>query len=410
MPRTPLRVHWPSGRVGFSLAVIGQALVAAVQFACRWACGLKLGYSWGVRSGRYRGLVALAAVLVAGSFGRASQGQVAGQAPGPVPGVATVASSLASAFASPESCAALLAQRQRLARPAQVARFASWNLHWFPDGKPGSSGSGSDVAWLACAMSWLDADVIAVQEVKQTPAARAALEQLLRELNRLGAARYVSRVDTCGSRVPQHVGLIWNENRVTASAVADVAALNPSGEACGKQLRPGLGARFRFRGGLDLTAISAHFKSMADERALDLRESTFAAVPGVLRELSQRSGDTDLLLLGDLNTMGCDSCSPAVSARDELQAADQGLRRGGMRVVTADAPGSHFHDGQPTLLDHALASLDMRELEPAALTHVAGACAAGAGPAAGGRAAKKVRQRLSDHCPIVLDLSDRDLD
>jgi predicted extracellular nuclease len=190
-----------------------------------------------------------------------------------------------------------------------------------------------------------------------------------------------------------------------------VAALNPSGEACGKQLRPGLAARLRFRGGLDLTAISAHFKSMADERALDLRESTFAAVPGVLREVSQRTGDTDLLLLGDLNTMGCDDCSPPVSARDELLAADQGLRRGGLRVVTADAPGSHFHDGQPSLLDHALASLDMRELDPAARTHVAGVCATGAGPTPpNGRAAKKLRQRLSDHCPIVLDLSDRDLD
>jgi predicted extracellular nuclease len=318
---------------------------------------------------------------------------------------------MTGAFASPESCQDLLRLRQRLTRRPRVARFASWNLHWFPDGKPGSGGAGSDVAWLACAMSWLDADVIAVQEVKQTPPARAALEQLLRELNRISAARYVSRVDDCGSRVPQHVGLIWNEARVAASNIGEVAALNPTGEACGKQLRPGLAARFRFRGGLDLTAISAHFKSMADERALDLRESTFAAVPGVLRELSQRTGDTDLLLLGDLNTMGCEDCSPPVSAREELHAADQGLRRGGVRVVAADAPGSHFHEGQPTLLDHALASIDMRELDPAALTHVAGACAAAAGPAAPhGRAAKKRRQRLSDHCPIVLDLTDRDLD
>ncbi len=363
-----------------------------------------------MRSRSYRGLVGLAAVLVAGLFGRASQGQGASQAP--APGVAKVAASVsASAFVSPESCAELVGKRQRLARPARVARFASWNLHWFPDGKPGSGGSGSDVEWLACAMSWLDADVIAVQEVKQTPAARAALEQLLRELNRLSTARYVSRLDDCGSSVPQHVGLIWNEARVTASDIGEVAALNPTGAACGRQLRPGLAARFRFRGGLDLTAISAHFKSMADERALDLRESTFAAVPGVLRELTKRTGDTDLLLLGDLNTMGCDDCSPPVSARDELRAADQSLRRGGLRVVAADAAGSHFHEGRPALLDHALASLDMRELDLAARTHVAGACAAGAGPAApSGRAAKKRRQRLSDHCPIVLDLSDRDLD
>jgi endonuclease/exonuclease/phosphatase family metal-dependent hydrolase len=264
-----------------------------------------------VTSRRYRGLLRWAVVLVAGLVGRASlgQGQGASHAPRPLPTGDSTAGAQ-SAFASPESCAALVGKQQRLPRAPQVARFASWNLHWFPDGKPGSDGAGSDLGWLACALAWLDADVIAVQEVKQTPPARAALEQLLRELNRLSAGRYVSRLDDCGSRVPQHVGLIWNEARVKASNLGDVAALNPSGEACGKQLRPGLSARLRFRGGLDLTVISAHFKSMADERALDLRESTFAAVPGVLRDLSQRAGDSDLLLLGDLNTMGCDDCTP----------------------------------------------------------------------------------------------------
>ena len=110
--------------------------------------------------------------------------------------------------------------------------------------------------------------------------------------------------------------------------------------------------------------------------------------------------------------MGCDECSPPVSAREELHAADQSLQRGGLRVVAADAAGSHFHQGKPSLLDHAVASRAMRELHPSARTHVAGACSAiaGAEAAPGGRAAKKLRQRLSDHCPIVLDLSDRDLD
>lgn len=323
----------------------------------------------------------------------------------------TTVGSDAGAFSSPEACAALASRRERLPKGARTARFASWNLHWFPDGKPGASaGAGADIAWLACSISWLDADVIAVQELKQTARATAAFEQLLRELSRLSGGRYVGRVDECGRRVTQHVGLIWNEARVTASDVRQVAALNPSGEACGKQLRPGLAARLRFPGGLDLTAVSAHFKSMPDERALDLRESSFGALPGVLRDVQQRSHDSDLLVLGDLNTMGCEDCEPPLSASDELGAADQGLRPGGLRIVPADAPGSHFHDGRPTLLDHAVASVGLRELEPSTRTHVAGACAAAAAPARDRRSAKKRRQRLSDHCPIVLDLSDRDLD
>jgi predicted extracellular nuclease len=290
-----------------------------------------------------------------------------------------------------------------------LARFASWNLHWFPDGKPGSAGTGADLAWLACAVWWLDADVVAVQEVKQTPHADAALASMLAELNRISGGRYRAKLDDCGSRVPQHVGLIWNEARVKVSELGVVAALNPSGEACSKQWRPGLGARLRFPGGLDLLTISGHFKSMSDARSLELRQASFAALPGISRDNELKSRDPDLLLLGDLNTMGCETCSPPLTSQQEIAAVAQALQKNGLRLVPADASGSHQHDGQATLLDHAVAAGRMRELDPQARSHVIGPCGAAAA-ALRRRSAKRVRQRLSDHCPIVLDLTDRDLD
>jgi predicted extracellular nuclease len=312
-------------------------------------------------------------------------------------------------FTSAALCASELAAGRRLARRAGTARFASWNLHWFPDGKPGSRGPGADLGWLACTLWWLDADVVAVQEVKQTPRAEAALASLLAELSRISGGRYRARLDDCGNRVPQHVGLIWNEARVQATELATLAALNPSGEACSNQWRPGLSARLRFPGGLDLLTISGHFKSMSDDRSLQLRRASFAALPAVLRQNEASSRDPDLLLLGDLNTMGCRTCSPPVTAQQEIAAVERGLQKVGLRLVPADASGTHFHDGQPALLDHAVAAQRMRELDPQALSHVVGACAAAAPPSAR-RGAKRARQRLSDHCPIVLDLTDRDLD
>lgn len=325
------------------------------------------------------------------------------------PATATAA---AAVFASAAGCSAELRRANRLPRAAEVARFASWNLHWFPDGKPGKSEAGTDLAWLACALWWLDADVVALQEMKQTPAAVHAAERLVSELNRLSGGRYVLRLDDCGSRVPQHVGLLWNAARVRVSDVAMVAALNPSGEPCAHQWRPGLGARLRFPGGLDLEVISAHFKSMADPRSLELRRASFEALGPLLAATTERTADGDLLLLGDLNTMGCDGCSPPVSARDELADAERLLSAGALRVVPADAPGSHFHEGRATLLDHALAARGMLELDRTARTRVLGACAAGGAPSTNAerRALKHARRRLSDHCPIVLDLSDRDLD
>ncbi|HEX2871985.1 MAG TPA: endonuclease/exonuclease/phosphatase family protein [Polyangiaceae bacterium] len=313
-----------------------------------------------------------------------------------------------TAFTSPAACAALLAGRQRLSRAPGKARFASWNLHWFPDGDSQQRDPGIDVPWMACALAWLDADVVAIQEVKQTPKAVRALATLLSELNRLSGARYVARLDDCGSSVPQHVGLMWNEARVTATDVQTVAALNPHGSACEKQLRPGLAARFRFPSGLDLGAVSAHFKSQADSRALLLRRASFAAVPSVARALSDAARDPDFLLLGDLNTMGCDECEPPISAAEELTAV-QRLLGSGVRLVPADATGTERYRGNFTLLDHALGSTAMRELAPGSRTHVAGICAADA-PALTKRAADKVGRELSDHCPIVLDLTDQDLD
>ena len=313
-----------------------------------------------------------------------------------------------TAFTSSAGCAALVAGGARLARASGRARFASWNLHWFPDGDSQEREPASDVRWMACALAWLNADVVAIQEVKQTPKAVQALATLLSELNRLTGARYVARLDDCGGSVPQHVGLMWNEARTAAVDLQTVAALNPHGSACEKQLRPGLAARFRFPGGLDLAVVSAHFKSQADSRALLLRRASFAAVPGVARTLTEAAHDSDFLLLGDLNTMGCDECQPPISAAEELTAV-QRLLGTGVRLVPADATGTERYRGNFTLLDHALGAVAMRELPPGTRTHVAGMCEAGA-PALTKRAADKLSRDLSDHCPIVLDLTDQDLD
>lgn len=312
-----------------------------------------------------------------------------------------------TAFSSPEACRTLVGAGERLHRPAGMARFASWNLRWFPDGHPGEGAAEADVGWLSCSLAWLDVDVLAVQEVKQTPRATRALAQLLSELNRLTGGRYVARLDDCGQRVSQHVGLIWNEARVTADTIQTVAALNPEGSACAEQLRPGLAARLKLSGGLDLTVLSAHFKSKADPRSFALRSRSFAAVAGVFTDSAAQSRDTDVLLLGDLNTMGCRTCQPRVSASEEQAKVRQRLADAGLSLVPADASGSHVSGRRSTLLDHAVVTASMRELPRSTRVHVSGWCR---GRAAEDDEGERARRALSDHCPIVLDLIDRDLD
>jgi hypothetical protein len=56
---------------------------------------------------------------------------------------------------------------------------------------------------------------------------------------------------------------------VQATDVATIAALNPRGGACENQLRPGLAARMRFPGGLDLATVSRTSRAWRIDMALD---------------------------------------------------------------------------------------------------------------------------------------------
>jgi hypothetical protein len=317
-----------------------------------------------------------------------------------------------SVFASRAACLAALERGEKVPRQPGRARLGSWNLHWFPDGKPGKGTlepqreAGTDLEWLACVISWLDVDVLAAQEIKGGPAAQAALERLRAHLAARGRTFAVS-LDGC-TKNGQHVGLLHDEKRVTRLAVADVAELNPHGSPCQDQLRPGHASFLRFRGGLDLHVVSAHFKAGGERRSLELRQRSFAALSETQARVQALGADSDVLLLGDLNTMGCPDCSPSVSHAEELAGIGTGLGAEGFRRIDSDRACSHHFDGQGTLLDGAVAALGFAELGEHPLVHVSGLCAElGCSPP---RTRVEARERLSDHCPVYLDLEDRDRD
>jgi endonuclease/exonuclease/phosphatase family metal-dependent hydrolase len=286
-------------------------------------------------------------------------------------------------------------------------------VRWFPDGAPGRKPSRhpTDVEWLACALAYLDADVVALEEIKSYPRARQQLDELVRRLTELSPGDYRVRLDDCEAETSQHVGLFWNEKRVRAQDFRTISELNPHGSACENQLRPGLGARLRFPGGLDLLAVAVHLKSGGERRALELRQRSVERLPAVFADVVREFEDDDLLLLGDFNTMGCSHCSPRLDADGELK--DLGARLARMQrplQVLPSEPGcSHYFGGKAGLLDLVVAPRAMRELGAGARVVSSGVCAAlGCGPAPSPPPA--AHRDLSDHCPIVVDLVDRDLD
>jgi endonuclease/exonuclease/phosphatase family metal-dependent hydrolase len=257
----------------------------------------------------------------------------------------------------------------------------------------------------------MNVDAWALSEVKSQLRSRSALDELVRRMDELTNGRHAIRVDDCPDENGQHLAWLVNLQRVAASDWQLHAAINPTGDACAQQLRPGFGVRLRFSGGLDLHAVAVHLKSGVTARDLEQRQTSVDGLERVVRAVTTRSGDADVLVAGDFNTMGCRDCAEWTRSAKEAGWLDTRLKafRPEVRRVPSDLGCSHYYQRQPSLLDHFLVTTATAEAELERKATVYGFCREQACEAYSGTEPESVR-RLSDHCPLVLELQDRDLD
>jgi hypothetical protein len=114
--------------------------------------------------------------------------------------------------------------------------------------------------------------------------------------------------------------------------------------------------------------------------------------------------DRDVLVLGDYITKGRQD-SPPISGQEELAVFDRELSPG-FRRLPMTPNGTEYFEGKAGTLDHLVASTGMQEV--AATARVTGYCAV-ASCANITEAMPAAAERLSDHCPVVVDIQDRDL-
>jgi hypothetical protein len=321
-----------------------------------------------------------------------------------------------SVWSSRAACERALAAGRRAPRTAGSARLGTWNVRWYPDGKPGkqpNAAGGTDIAWLACAIAWLNVDAVAVQEFKAHGRAQEKTRELVRRLDGHTNGSWKLELDDCrGGDASQHVGILYDAKRVRAGAPAVLASLNPHGDACKDQLRPGLALALAFPGGLDLTLISVHWKSGSERRSLDLRARSLQGIPAAVREAERLSGDRDVVIAGDLNTMGCRRCSAPIAASEELATVSTRLSTlvPPFRLVPATEACSEYFSGGSALLDHFAVTRETRELSDATKATISGICGESSCARADSRRRPAANEALSDHCPVVLELTDQDLD
>lgn len=322
--------------------------------------------------------------------------------PGPVtPGDEAVV------WRSVDGCNRVVAEGKRAFPTSDsLLRVGSWNVRWFPE----KGEDKTDLDWLACTISWLNIDLLAVQEFTDTEEAKNGIKAVIEKLNAKTGGDWACDLHECGTETAQHVGFLWNKKRLTLSGQKDMWQFNARATAetnpCYKNLRPGRYCYVKSKeGGVDFHMITVHLKMGAKARAQGERFKVFNQLGEAVQPLLEK--DKDIIILGDWNTMGNGSTIPAKEEIEEL--AQIALSQEPTFIHFAIEPVcTEYYRGHGGWLDHILVSLAMAEIS-SHKAFVSGYC--------------KVNQcanisypmpdayyKISDHCPLVFEINDVDTD
>lgn len=310
---------------------------------------------------------------------------------------------------APRSEAVLAPVTSESASAAGLAevRVGTLNVRWFPDGDARGPGERStDVDTLAASIADLHVQALGLQEILLSERGERALERLRARLGALTGARWETVLDDCPrDEGRQHVGLLYDASAAERLAVRRVDALSGNdGDGCAGFMRPGLGVALRFRGGFDAWLVVVHLDSGTDDRAYERRGRAYQAFASLRGELSRAYADEDVLVLGDLNTMGSDR---GVSGLDEIGELERALDRASFRRLWLEPGCTEISGGRASMLDHVIVSSATAELAPSARAAVSGPC---------GRSRCRVSRddpwlgHVSDHCPVTVTFEGADRD
>lgn len=319
-------------------------------------------------------------------------------------------------WTSEDQCITILNKGRRMAQESSSRlRVATWNLRWFPEGKsPEQSedfAESTNLNWLTCVIRWMQVDILAVQEILATPEATRALETLTGNLTTQTGNTWRWYRQPCGYPDDHHIGLLWNDTRVSLTDFNSLWQFNSKAEngstPCTYGLRPGQYARVQSRtaGGVDFHLIALHLKSGPTVFDVEERHKALNRIDQAIEPFLEQ--DQDVVILGDFNTMGAGDWH----SRDyEIKNLRRHLEKEGpgFKDLEPNPRCSHYFRGRGGWLDHVLVPHDMKEMTLGSTT-VTGYCAVAGCQRIRGDYPLAYRQ-LSDHCPVVVEIDDSDQD
>lgn len=310
-----------------------------------------------------------------------------------------------SPWASRAECQRALAGRESPNPNGGPARIGTWNLRYFPDGSARGDVDARrlDLDWLVCGIALLDVELLAVQEFKDTASARAAASRLIDELNRQTGRSYKLELARCESDGAPRPGIIYDAGRISVTSFETALDLS-SDKGCSDSEVPGLTAYVRLAGGPDFHLIVVHAAAGNQRKDLDKRQASLQALQRLTQRLARSNGDSDIVVTGDFNTSGCSDCEPAIDSAAETRTLAESVARfkAPLRLVPGNGTCSFVLDNEPMLLDHFLVAQDMAEVSASVVASISGYC--GAAQCKDVLPTPNAEKRLSDHCPVILEL------
>ncbi|WP_447970642.1 endonuclease/exonuclease/phosphatase family protein [Nitrospira sp. M1] len=322
----------------------------------------------------------------------------------------------AKVWNSREGCEHVVRDGGRMAHASEkTIRLATWNLRWFPIGQPKdqqhSSAKPTDIDWLICTLVWMQLDILTVQESLATSLADNAWDTLTRILAKKTGGKWKWYRQPCGRPNDHHIGLLWNDTHVKLSQFESLWQFNSKAnspkKACTYGLRPGqyVHVKSRRTHGADFHLIGLHLKSGPTVFAVEERHKALNRIDRTVAPLLKQ--DQDVVILGDFNTMGAGDRQSQTSELKHVR-RKVGNESPGFDDLTLTPQCSHYFRGRGGWLDHVLVTKGMKEVKDTK-ARVTGYCGVakcqrmkGAYPAA--------YQRLSDHCPVVVEITNQDKD
>lgn len=254
---------------------------------------------------------------------------------------------------------------------SEPLRVASFNIEFFPQ-------NDRQVREAFRVIETLEVSALGVQEITDTRRfAREATERLGRSW------KFVHQEAGGGARSKLHIGVLYDDRVYELRSVT-----SRRGTRVDHKTHPTFQVDLRERTtGSALTLLVVHFKAMAEGRAT--RAKQFLALGSIISAVHRRT--RRIVVMGDFN-------ATEPGDRDDLRAlAERTTLEWATEELACSAFWERENDCPTSRLDHLLSSVTPSNVA------ARGGCEAGCEDRS---SCPVYRQTVSDHCPVVLELSE----